>query len=779
LSAKQDICRILWQIGSAQSAPALKQLLTQPETVDIACYAVANTPVPELGQAVRDALAGSTGLVAVSLLNLLGQRRDAGAVSLIVPFLQNNSSLVTAAAAKALGKIGGASAASALDTFRRSTGSGQRGIADNAYLRAVEGLDAPDAIRVWRGLVAGKDQSDLVRREALLRLSEHDPQAAWPWLLAALREEEPALRPATGQALRNLGDPSLQERATTIQRDKSNAASSLAPSDGERVGVRGSFLPTSDAVYSLPGLPAASQVVVVEALGAVIPLERLAALVRQPGIRASTLRVLGSRPEPEAATMLLVEALSVDSIPDRPTIFGLLKAVPGQAATEVMLKALPTAPSPWLPELVKVLLARGGKVPLAPLLERARAGEPSARVQAIHSLGLVATAADRGDLVDLLTSSDNSEIHNTVEQALAEVVSRFSSADLQVDWLLAGLNSAQRPQDRQTWLRLLAGTGTSAALRTVTTQLREGHPEDREAALRALSQWPNEAGLAPLLELTSERLTDTERTLVLRGAVRLLQEAQTTGRSKSDSFRQLLPLAGDPANRKLWLSGLAQVNEPAALELLLPILDDPAVRPEASLAAFAIASNLGPGDDALVNTTMDRIVAVAPSADLRTQAEARLRPARPPLPDVFLDTLQPLKAVSGNDSGKGKPQINRNCIGQPLKLEGVIYARGLGEHAPAELNYEIKPGYKRFVCVVGLDDQVARYHDERGSIVVKVLADDRLVAQTRILRGGGATANVDTLVPPGARALRLIVEDAGDGVDFDDADFVNAGFLVR
>jgi hypothetical protein len=362
---------------------------------------------------------------------------------------------------------------------------------------------------------------------------------------------------------------------------------------------------------------------------------------------------------------------------------------------------------------------------------------------------------------------------------MAKAVSRFSTADREVDWLFAGLNSAQRSQDRQTWLRLLAGTRTPNALRVVTTQLREGRPEDREAALRALSQWPNEAGLDPLLELSTERLSDTERTLVLRGAVRLLQEAQTPGRSKSDGFRQLLPLAADPASRKLLLSGLAQVNEPAALELILPILDDPAVRPEASLAAFTIASNLGPGDDAIVNATMNRIVALAPSADLSTQAEARLRPARPALPDVFLDTLKPIKAVSGNDSGKGKPQINRNCTGQPLKLEGVTYARGIGEHAPAELDYEIQPGYKRFVCVVGLDDQVARYHDERGSILVKVLADDRLLAQTRTLRGGGASANVDTLIPPRARALRLIVEDAGDGVDFDDADFVNAGFVVQ
>jgi alpha-galactosidase len=144
---------------------------------------------------------------------------------------------------------------------------------------------------------------------------------------------------------------------------------------------------------------------------------------------------------------------------------------------------------------------------------------------------------------------------------------------------------------------------------------------------------------------------------------------------------------------------------------------------------------------------------------------------------VYLDTLAPAIAKSGN--GSGKVEINRNCTGAPLRLRGVAYPRGIGEHAKADLVYPLKPEYKRFVCVVGLDDQVARFGDVRGSIVAKVYAGDKVLAETPVLRGGGASANVDVEVPPGAKALRLVVDDAGDGVDFDDADFVNAGFIVQ
>ena len=89
--------------------------MAKPETVDIACYAVANNPVAELGQAVRDALRGSRGKVAVSLLNLLGQRRDTEAVGLMVPFLKDEQADVAAAAAAPWGKSAAAGRRRALD----------------------------------------------------------------------------------------------------------------------------------------------------------------------------------------------------------------------------------------------------------------------------------------------------------------------------------------------------------------------------------------------------------------------------------------------------------------------------------------------------------------------------------------------------------------------------------------------------------------------------------------------------------------------------------------
>lgn len=744
LSVKQDVCRVLWSIGTAQSAPALKQLLGRPDTVDMACYAIAENPDPELGRAVREALPGGTGKVAISLLNLLGQRRDTAAVELAIPFLRCEQREVAAAAAAALGKIGGRPAVAALAAFRQAAPPDWRPWAEAAWLRAVESLEPGAAVPIWQELTAARGQSATVRRAAFLRLGETAPEAAWPWLLAALRDQEPALKPALGQVLR---------------------------------GLRGSPLP-GQLVGGLREFPPASQVIAVEALGPGLPLATLVDLARQPAVRSAALRMLGSREEPAAAAALLAEALSPGKTDDRREIFQWLTGMTGHAATEVILEALPTAPAAWLPDLVKILVARGAKPPLEPILERARRGENEERIQAVRALRFAATPGDHAALFELLLTAEDPGLHEAVEETLAGVLGRALDAGLPAGWLKERLTAARRPQDRAAWLRLLAANGTASALQSVIGQARQGAPGDRAAAIRALAQWPNEAALTPLLELAREPLDEAQRALVLRASVRLLLESQLPAAGKVDALQILRPLADDPASGKLWLSAAALIHDLKALEFILPGLNRPAVQAEAVLAAVEVAAHLGPGHDGEVNAALNQVLSATRDPVLATRARALIRPAAPPLPEVWLDTLQPLQASSGNEGGQGRPRLNLNCIGQPLRLQGITYQRGVGEHAPAELTYSLQPAWRRFVAVVGLDDQVARFQDQRGSLVVKVFADTSLLVQTPLLRGGGASAKIDTALPAGAKTLRLVVEDAGDGVDFDDADFVQAGFLA-
>jgi hypothetical protein len=148
------------------------------------------------------------------------------------------------------------------------------------------------------------------------------------------------------------------------------------------------------------------------------------------------------------------------------------------------------------------------------------------------------------------------------------------------------------------------------------------------------------------------------------------------------------------------------------------------------------------------------------------------------MPDVFLDELPLASMKSGNEQPKRKTQYRKNCIGKPQRLGGVTYERGIGHHAghdfAVELVYALKPEYRRFVSLVGVDDQTGH----RGSLRVQVYVDDQLKAKTPILHGGQELYYFDLELPRGAKQLCLVIDDAGDGYDYDDADYVNAGFLV-
>jgi hypothetical protein len=107
--------------------------------------------------------------------------------------------------------------------------------------------------------------------------------------------------------------------------------------------------------------------------------------------------------------------------------------------------------------------------------------------------------------------------------------------------------------------------------------------------------------------------------------------------------------------------------------------------------------------------------------------------------------------------------------GNPLTLNGVVYAKGLGVHASSEVNVSLAGQYKTFLADLGLDDEVG----ETGSVVFKVIVDGVEVFDSGVLTGASATKSVSVDVT-GKLQLKLVVTDGGDTVDFDHADWAGA-----
>jgi hypothetical protein len=102
---------------------------------------------------------------------------------------------------------------------------------------------------------------------------------------------------------------------------------------------------------------------------------------------------------------------------------------------------------------------------------------------------------------------------------------------------------------------------------------------------------------------------------------------------------------------------------------------------------------------------------------------------------------------------------------QPLKLriKDKEYAHGLGHHANGEIVVELGRQFKTFQTEVGVQWQGG---PTPASVVFQIYVDDKKLFDSGIVHDTDPPRPV-TVSVAGARELRLVVNDAGDGINFD------------
>ena len=137
---------------------------------------------------------------------------------------------------------------------------------------------------------------------------------------------------------------------------------------------------------------------------------------------------------------------------------------------------------------------------------------------------------------------------------------------------------------------------------------------------------------------------------------------------------------------------------------------------------------------------------------------------------VWLDQLN----LGQMTSGWKKPAANKSVDGAGLRIYQTNFARGVGTHAPSAMRLELKDALS-FDAKVGVDAETI--NDGDGTVRFRVFAEKKLVADTGVLtkRKGPVALHADLR---GAKWGRLEVTDAGDGMNYDHADWCEAYFTV-
>jgi len=145
---------------------------------------------------------------------------------------------------------------------------------------------------------------------------------------------------------------------------------------------------------------------------------------------------------------------------------------------------------------------------------------------------------------------------------------------------------------------------------------------------------------------------------------------------------------------------------------------------------------------------------------------------------VWLSSLN----LSKMTSGWGKPEINKAVQGKPMSIAGRKFDRGVGTHANSIMYIDLKGGSRNFSAYVGVDDEVngpRRFASQKrssgGSVEFRVYGDGKLLWKSGVMkaREPARKANVDI---QGVKTLILIVDSAGDGINYDHANWAEAKF---
>jgi alpha-galactosidase len=103
----------------------------------------------------------------------------------------------------------------------------------------------------------------------------------------------------------------------------------------------------------------------------------------------------------------------------------------------------------------------------------------------------------------------------------------------------------------------------------------------------------------------------------------------------------------------------------------------------------------------------------------------------------------------------------------------MVYPHGVGSHAVRKFDVVLHGDALRFISMIGIDD-VAK---PKGSAIFEVYVDGKLKYKSPVMHGGENPRLCDVSLK-GAKSLILRVSDAGDGIDYDHADWAGAMIVL-
>jgi HEAT repeat protein len=563
--ARRFACKQLGIIGGKAALPALADLLKSDETAGLACLALTTYPSGKADDLLRTALGSARGNARIQIINTLGDRRDSRSVKLLAELAADSDRSVADVTIASLGKIGDKAAWDAIASLPKTASTPA---ITEASLRCAAGLaasgDRKTAAAAYDELLA-RSQPVYIRRAALEGLVRLDKDQGEQRILEVIRGSDATLKPVAIAAVRSISS-----------RNASATFSALLPK-----------LQPAEQVWMIESLAVRADGPARKAIAASLGSA-------DPGVRRASIDALG-RIGDVSTVALFARALggAADAEERRAIETALIGLKSDGQIDQAIVAALKKASGSTRASLIDVIARRQGSAANILLFEEADNAEPAVARAALRALARTTLAGDVPALLRIVVAARDPDVRSEAANAASQALGKMDDVADRSALVRDALRRAPTVEDLTALLVLLPRCGDAPALAVLQAAQTDPDARVRDAAIRALADWPDASAWDALESIYRRPANDAVRGLALRGLVRMASDENAHPDSKLiERYRELLASAHSDADLRLILGALGAVAHTDALQLAVPLLAKDSVRPEAEVAVKQIAQSI-------------------------------------------------------------------------------------------------------------------------------------------------------------------------------------------
>ncbi|QNF33379.1 DUF1080 domain-containing protein [Adhaeribacter swui] len=555
----------LQMVGKDEAVAALVKNLSNDQVCGPAARALVKINTASAKSALLTALSQAQGTCQLSLVEALGDSKDAAAVSAISKIASSASDPKTKKVALfALANIGDPAAEPVLAAEAEKAGYAyQNANATAAYLRWAKsmlaaGNKAP-VEKMAQTLISKATQESQVptRIAALNYLVDVQGEQSLPTLLDAVKDKNQAYRVA----------------ALTRAVEFKNAG-------------------TAQWLTALKKADPAAKADIINMLGrkgdaAALPAILKATKNKNEGIKVAAITAAGKIGQDGALPAILKATRKGDSTVVKAAQTAIL-TMKGTNVVPQVSQALPKMNETAQAALLEVLGARKANEQINVVLDEAKSKNPKVELAALTALKDMATQENLSSLYPLLLAADRPEEVTVMQEAIYNAVKGESEKAKQTETILQQM--AQAPADKKPlYYAVLAKIGDKKALQTVVADFKSGDEATKKAAFAALGTWSDFSAANELFNIAQADPNSPYFDQALRGYVKQVSSAKFPAEQKLLLLTKVMDIAKTTEQKSVILHEVGKSPTYLALQLAGKYLDDAALKQVAADAVTSIA----------------------------------------------------------------------------------------------------------------------------------------------------------------------------------------------